>query len=258
MTDAAPRQPATVYNRGMTRAGTAVLSLTLALSLAACGGDDGGGGTIDAPVGPDAQGMVAVSGIAQTVSGTSTVPLANALIEAFDSAGGGVLAMTMSATDGTYSVTMPTSGAPLDGYLKGTSAGRIDTYLYPPRPLAADRTGATMLIINQATLNLLGTLGGTSQMATKGFVGVLVIDASDVPVAGATVTISPAGTSRVIYAVNNLPNQNATMTDVSGTVFIANTDVGQVTVDATMGATNFFAHAVNARAGVITTTAIQP
>jgi hypothetical protein len=240
-----------------------VPSLALALSLLAliaCGGDDGGGGgDVDAaPAGPDAAAMVTISGVAQTVSGTSTVPLEGASIEAYNSSGGGVIGSTTSAADGTYAITLTTDGAPLDGYLKGTSAGRIDTYLYPPRPLAADRDGATMLIINQQTLGLLGTLGGVSQDAAKGFVGVLVLDANDTPVAGATVTISPMGTARVIYAVNSLPNQNATMTDASGTVFIANTDVGDVTIDATMGSVDFFAHAVNARAGVITTTAVQP
>ncbi len=235
-----------------------VLSLVLGVSLIACGGDDGGGATIDAPSGPDAQAMVTVSGVAETVQGTSRVPLAGAMIEAFDSGGGVALASTTSASDGTYSLTLTTNGAPIDGYLKGTSATRIDTYLYPPRPLAADRDSATMLLVNQQTLGLLGTLGGVSQDPAKGFIGVLVLDAAGTGVAGATVTVTPMGTARVIYVEGSLPNQNATMTDASGTVFIANTNVGTVTVDAQQGATDFFAHPVNARAGVITTTALEP
>ena len=236
---------------------TAILSSCVAIALAACG-DDGGSTTIDAPAGPDAQASVTVSGVAQTVMGTSQVPLAGATIEAFNSAGGAAIATTTTAADGTYSVTLDTAGTPLDGYLKGTSAGRLDTYLYPPRPLAADRTGATMLIVNQSTLDLLGTLGGADQDPAKGFVGLIVQDANSGRVAGATVSISPAGTAEIIYAVNGLPNASATMTDASGTVFIANTNVGQVTVDATMGSTSFHEHALNARAGVITTTLVEP
>lgn len=246
-----------VYNRRMKSSTNAILSSCVAIALAACG-DDGGSSTIDATPGPDAQASVVVSGIAQTVSGTSTVALAGATIEAFDSAGGAALATTTSAADGTYSLTLSTGGMPLDGYLKGTSATRLDTYLYPPRPLAADRTGATMLLITQGTLDLLGTLGGTSQDPAKGFVGLIVQDGAGTRVAGATVTIAPAGTATVIYAVNNLPNSGATMTDASGTVYIANTNVGAVTVDAAKGATTYHEHAVNARAGVITTTLIEP
>lgn len=234
---------------------------SLVLAFAACGGDDGGGDSvdIDAPGSNiDAQSTVMISGIAQTVSGTSQAPLEGATIEAFRVSGGAALATTTSDADGIYSLSLETGGTPLDGYLKGTSAGRLDTYLYPPRPLSVDRTGATMLIVNQQTLDLLGTLGGVSQDAAKGFVGLIVQDGAGTSVAGATVTITPAGTARVIYAVDSLPNQNATATDASGTVYIANTNTGDVTVDAMMGSTNFHEHTLNARAGVITTTLIDP
>jgi hypothetical protein len=48
------------------------------------------------------------------------------------------------------------------------------------------------------------------------------------------------------------------MTDAGGTVYIANTNVGDVTVDAMQGQTAFHEHVVNARAGVITTTLVEP
>lgn len=234
-------------------------ALVLGLASGACGGDDGGdgdgNGDIDAP---PAASMVTISGVAETVAGTAIEPLAGATIEAFRRDGGAALAMTTSAADGTYAITLETDGTAIDGYLKGTSAGRLDTYLYPPRPLAADRDGATMLIITQQTLGLLGTFGGVTQDSAKGFIGLVVQDGNATGVAGATVTISPAGTARVIYAVNGLPNQNATMTDSSGTVFVANTNVGEIVVDATAGAMQFHEHSVEARAGVITTTLIDP
>ena len=77
---------------------------------------------------------------------------------------------------------------------------------------------------------------------------------------GVTVSINPMGTAKIIYAVNNLPNQNATMTDSSATVFIANTNVGEIVVDAQGGmggGVDWYEHTVNARAGVITTTAME-
>lgn len=236
-----------------------VLPVTFALfpSLVACGGggDDGDGVDVDAPPAPS---MLMVSGQAQTVMGTSTVGLMGATIEAYRVGDATPLATTTSGTDGDYSLTLTTDGTAINGYLKGTSATRLDTYLYPPKPLAADRMNATVLIVTQQTLNLLGTLGGTSQMASKGFIGVRIVDAAGTGVAGVTVSITPMGTARIIYAVNNLPNQNATMTDSSATVFIANTDVGEITVDAAGGGVDYYEHPVNARAGVITTTAMEP
>jgi hypothetical protein len=236
-----------------------LVTLALAPSLLACGGggegDDDGTPDIDAP---PAATMLTVSGEAQTVMGTSTVGLAGATIEAYRNGTATPLGTATSGSDGAYSITLTTDGTAIDGYLKGTSATRLDTYLYPPKPLTGDRMNATMLLVTQSTLGLLGTLGGVSQDSAKGFLGVLVLDASGTAVAGATVTISPMGTARIIYAVNSLPNQNATMTDSSGTVFIANTDVGNLMVDASGGGVDYYEHPVNARAGVITTTAMEP
>lgn len=226
--------------------------------LAACGGGDDGddGVDIDAPPAPS---TIMVSGVAETVNGTSTDPLEGATIEAFRSSGGAAINMTTSAADGTYTMTLETGGTAIDGYLKGTSAGRLDTYLYPPRPLAADQTGATMLIISQSTLNLLGTFGGADQDPTKGFIGLIVQDGVGTSLAGATVTINPMGTATILYASGGLPSSSATMTDDSGTVFIVNTNVGDITVDGVAaGAQPLHEHTVNARAGVITTTLLDP
>jgi hypothetical protein len=236
-----------------------VLPVTLSVApwLVACGGSgDDDGSNVDAP--PAAQ-MVMVTGQAQTVSGTSTVPLADATIEAFRVGNDTTpIAMTTSGADGNYSLTLTTDGTAINGYLKGTSATRLDTYLYPPKPLAMDRANATVLLVTQSTLGLLGTLGGTAQMAGKGFIGVRVFDANGTGVAGATVTINPMGSAHVIYAVNNLPNGNATMTDASATVFIVNTNLGDITVDASGGGVDYYEHVVNARADVVTTTAMEP
>jgi hypothetical protein len=238
-----------------------VLHVTFVLAplLVACGGgDDGGddGADVDAP--PAAQ-MLTVTGQAQTVMGTSTVGLEGATIEAYRVGNDSTpLATTTSGANGDYSLMLTTDGTAINGYLKGTSATRLDTYLYPPKPLSGDRMNATVLLVTESTLGLLGTLGGVTQDDTKGFIGVRILDASGAGVPGVTVTINPMGTARIIYAVNNLPNQNATMTDSSATVFIANTNVGEIMVDASGGGVDYYEHPVNARAGVITTTAMEP
>lgn len=62
----------------------------------------------------------------------------------------------------------------------------------------------------------------------------------------------------MIYALDMVPNQSATVTDASGVAYIGNANVGALTVDATMGGTAFYEHTITARAGTVTTTAIEP
>ncbi len=242
----------------------ALACLVLATACGAGGGDgddDGDGGTtggIDAASGPDAQTRVTVTGLAQSVQGTATAPLAGASIEAFPRAGGTALASATSAGDGAYALELETGGAPLDIYFRARSNGLLDTYLYPPRAVTADTADVTQLLVSQQTLSTLSTLGGVSYDASKGFVGLIVADAAGTPLAGATVSIAPLGAARVLYSAGGLPSGSATATDSSGTVFIANTNAGQVTVDAAMGGTAFQDVTMEARAGALTSTLLLP
>jgi len=219
------------------------------------GGDDGGGSVIDAPPQPV---MVTVRGVTQTIQGTTTVTLPGATVELYARAGGAALATTTSGSDGTYALPVTLTTGALDMYLKATSAGRLDSYLYPPAALAADVSGVALLIINQQTLNGIGTAGGFTQQAGKGFIALAVADAAAQPLANATVTVTPAGTARAVYTRNGLPSSTATSTDASGAAFLANTNAGDVTVDATMGGAAFREVVVNARPGAFTMTLLQP
>ena len=254
------------------RAASRVALAACLLGLIGCGSSGGGGGDDDAGpttgdgavtrdstvTGPDASTRIVISGLAQTVQNTAAVPLAGATLEAYRRSGGVAVATATSAADGTYALTVDTGGAPFEGYLKGVSSGRLDSYLYFPRPLTADTPNATVLIMSQQTVGLLGLAGGFTQQAGKGLVGLAVVNAAGTPVAGATVTIMPAGTAKVSYLAGMVPSSTATSTDSSGGVLIANTETSDVTVDATMGATNFQAVTMPARAGAFTSTLLLP
>jgi hypothetical protein len=220
-------------------------------------GDDGGAGTADAPNVPA---MVAVSGTASARSATGSMPLANVTVGAYRNGDDATaVATTMTDASGNYTLMIPTMGRPLEGYVKGTLATYMDTYLYPPRPVIADFAGASLNMLTPNTFMLLSeTLCSAGQEAGKGTVAVIVADgdAARTPIAGATVSSSPAAT-KYCYNMGGLPNRMATMTDTDGTAYMFNV-TGEVTVSASKSGTTFLSHKVTARAGALTTTLIQP
>jgi hypothetical protein len=252
----------------------------LLLGLAACGGSNASGDAAtgdgphafadafvpqDAPPGPfgclgkpvpkTAPDPVKLTGKAQTVSGTSIVPADHVAIAALRPNG---TTITTATTDvnGAYSLTLPTGGVALDMYVKATLSGDRDTTLYPATALYGNSDGGVILIITPGTFDLITQLAGVNQSASKGAIGIAVVDCDGTPLANATVSTTPAGTVR--YAEGNLPSASATATDATGVAFIFNVPAGNVTVAASVGGMALRSHAVNAPAGVTTTTAIRP
>lgn len=226
--------------------------LGIVVAAAACGDD---GGAADAS---NIAAMITISGTATARSGTTTSMPAGVVVSAYRNGDDTtVVAMTTTDAMGKYSLVVPTNGQPLDGYLKGTLATYMDTYLYPPAPVTADFAGASMNMITPGTLNLLASLlCGATQQDTTGVVAAVVIDAAQMPVAGATTASTPAPT-KTCYNMGGTPNKNATMTDTDGVAYMFNV-TGQASVSATKSGSTFMSHPVNARVGTFTTTLIQP
>jgi hypothetical protein len=224
--------------------------------VAACGGDDGGGpgGTPDAaPVAT----TVTVKGVTSTVGLNGSTPVEGVMVAAFKEGETTPVAMTTSNAMGEYSLVITTNGTALDGYVLGRQMGKKDNYLYPPRPLSADIPSAPVLMITQGTFDTLGSLAQVNQDPAKAFVGVQVFDATNLPVAGVTISSSPAGTYKY-NGMNGLPSSSATVTGADGIGYVFNVTAGSVTINASGGGLTFFSHPVNARANQLTTTLIQP
>ena len=232
--------------------------LSVALFLVGCGSDDGMS-SIDAPNVPP---TITISGHATKREGfpPTEVAAVGVAVAAYKNGSDATpVAMTMTDAAGNYTLPITTNGQPLDGYLKGTLAGEIDTYLYPPEPLIADFAMASINLLTQSQIDLLsGTLCGSGQVATNGMVAVLVTSATMTAVAGATVTSMPASEKYCYTGANALPDRNATATAADGLAFMLNVAAGQVTVSAMATGMTFDSHPVNARAGVFTTTVITP
>lgn len=236
------------------------LALALALALAACGGSSSSGGA-DAPGGtadaPPAPAMVTFSGtVTEKPSGKL---LANVMLGAYMEGGTTPVATAMSDANGAFTMTIPTGGTALQGYVKATLSTYIDSYLYPPTAVGADMTGVTVFMVTSGTVDLLSgnAFCKDPQDTAKGLVAVEVLDATMAKVAGAKVSSSPAAMS-YCYNSGQFPSSTAAMTDVDGIGYMLNLAPGNVTVSATKSGSTFKSHAVNARAGALTLTIIQP
>jgi hypothetical protein len=233
----------------------AVLALTIA--LLACGGDSSGPpagfGCLGAPLPTTAPALVTVNGQIRA-NALSPNALSGAIVTALRVGAADTLAVDTSDTPGMYSVSITTGGTPVNGYLKVTHSGQLDTYAYPAVPLAGNLT-TNVLMPTSSELAFLGTAVGVTQKVDSGFVGVIVKDCLGATVAGATVATTPAGPVR--YNSGSTPSANATATSTDGVAYVFNV-TGDVTVRASFGGMQLRAHVVTARAGTVTLTEIQP
>jgi hypothetical protein len=226
-----------------------------------CGGDGGGGGAdagfMDAP--PNVPAMITISGEATKREGAgSATPAEGVMVAAYKNSDPNTpIATATTDAAGLYTLTVTTNGQALDGYLKSTLAGFLDTYLYPPRPLVENFDGASLNIINQSSLDLLNTLCQNSQDPANAVIAVLVVDATDTAVEGAAVASTPASGDYCYNADSGFPGGD-TVTNTDGIAYMLNVPAGNVMVTATKSGTTFRSHTVTARVDALTTTVIQP
>ena len=236
------------------------LALALALALAACGGSSSSGGSDGNPGGnadaPPAPAMVTFSGtVTEKPSGKL---LANVSLGAYMEGGSTPVATATTDAQGNFTMTIPTGGTALQGYVKATLSTYIDSYLYPPTPVGADMTGVTVFMVTSGTVDLLSSnFCKNTQDTAKGLIAVEVLDASMAKVQGAMVASQPMA-AKYCYNSGSFPSSTASTTDVDGIGYMLNVAPGTVTVSATKSGSTFKSHAVNARAGALTLTIIQP
>ncbi len=234
------------------------LLLGLSIILAACGSDSSGPaegfGCVNDTLPTTAQALVTVNG-AIRANFLSQVPVSNAIVTAFRVGAPDTIAIDTSNTPGDYLLSITTGGTPVNGYLRVTHSGQLDTYAYPSRPLAASLT-TNVLMPTQSELDFLGVAVGVTQSASNGVIAVVVKDCFGATVAGATVSTNPAGTVR--YNSGTAPSATAMSTSSDGVAYVFNVPAGDVTVRANGGGETLRQHVVTARAGTVTLTEIQP
>jgi hypothetical protein len=248
--------PVLVQHRGMRK------SALVYLFVAACGGGGGGGG-VDAkqPDAPPGGKTFHISGTASQQSASGGMPAPGVTVAAFANAAPGT-AVTMTTTDasGNYMLTVNSPTTTLDGFLKATKTGNVDTYLEPPAPLTMD---FMMASINELDTNLFAGLNGTGlgnsscgNSATQALIVIEVFDTAMMPVAGVAVTSSPAA-SKVGYTGGlGLPDFTLTSTQADGRAFVCGLPDGAVSLMGTKTGATFKTTMAKAHVGAFTTTLV--
>lgn len=233
------------------------LALTTA-GLAACSGNssgpDAGFECLGQALPTTAPALVNVTGRI-TANVFSPTALRGAYVFAFRTGDTTTLAADTSDTSGAYSLAITSGGTPVNGYVRVTDSTHLSTYAYPAVPLASDAVDNVLMVTSSEFL-LLASSAGVNPVPGDGFVGVVVKNCAGTPIAGATVTSSPAGTVR--YNAGGVPSLSATSTASDGVAYIANVTAGNVTVQSNASGHTLRQHVVNARADAITLTEIQP
>ena len=207
---------------------------------------------MDAP--PVVPTQLAISGAATEQGQSGSTPLAGVTIALYKT-GSDASALATATTDaqGKYTLMMMTDGKPIDGYVKASKSGYVDTFAYPAAPVTHDMTMFDANMLTTGTFNLLVSFGGGS--AGKGVVTMVVQDASAKPVQGATVASVPASGAYKYSDASGYPT-STTATNTDGLAFMFDAPPGNVTVKATKQGSTFKAHAIMVRADKFTTTII--
>ncbi|MEO8797309.1 MAG: hypothetical protein ABI551_05435, partial [Polyangiaceae bacterium] len=209
------------------------------------------------PLPTTAPAMLTVTGGVVDQGAGGQTPISGATVEGYATqTSTTAIASTTSDASGDFSLTLSTGGVPLDGYLKLSKAGELDTYLYPNQPLVADQAKLAGIMVTSTTFSGLAFLAGVTQNAAKGFTAVAVLDCSGASVAGAIVTTSAGGTTK--YNGTSGPSSTAAATGADGLAYVFNMTPGDATVMVTVGGKAYRTHHVFTRTGAFTTTLATP
>ena len=229
-----------------------------AAALAACSSDSSGPAAgfecLGQALPTTAPATISVSGRI-TQNFLSPTALRGAYIFAFRTGATDTLAADTSDTPGNYDVSFATGGTPVNGYIRVTDSTHITTYAYPAVPLATSDT-QNVFMATPSEFSFLASAAGIAPVAGDGFIGLVVTNCAGAPLAGATVTSTPAGA--VLYNAAGVPSSSAKSTAADGVAYIANLPAGNVTLQATASGHALRQHVVNAHADAITLTQMQP
>ena len=206
---------------------------------------------------PNVPPMVTVSGTTTSQGLNNTVPVSGATVGVYrESADTTPLATATSDANGNWTMSVPTGGQPIDGFIKSTATNYMDTYAYPTGAIVADTTGVNLNEITAGNFGLLATFAGATQDSSKGVIALEVDDMMGNPVAGATVvSVAASNPYRYDDPSNGLPSSSATATSSDGQAYMFNVP-GSVAIGAMKTGVTFKSHHVNARPNAFTMTNI--
>jgi hypothetical protein len=188
---------------------TAVAGFVLAMSVAACGGDDDPADPMSTPppVQMLAPGMAMLKGQVSEVEGG---PLAGAKVTMLNTAVGKDVS-TMTGADGNWTLTVPGDTAvTLRVEAMGHAPTRAATVMLGKNKVSE---GMDLYMLPVARVDELNAMGGP-RVADYGVIGVDVRESSACDTEGGQITLSPVPTAKVIYNQANSATPDTTLTTV--------------------------------------------
>jgi hypothetical protein len=270
--------------------------LALAIAVAACGpssishNNGDGGGSPDSPPGtpdsappdapiPPADAPVIIIGghnfscmgiappttapdplsISGTITeGQSMTAASGAMVQAHKADGTTVGSSTTTSGSGSFTLSVPTGGSALDGYVEVQASGELNAYVYPAAPMHMSFSNFSDTLLASSDLGLAATVAGApAPDSSKAFIGVVITDCDNMPIKGATVTFSPMPAA-VGYTSGGLPSTSASATDNDGLALGFNAPAGMITVGASYMGVSLHAHIVKGYANGLTETIVHP
>lgn len=231
------------------------------LALAACGGGGGNsdGMTADAPIAPM---MVTISGTATSRGIGGSTPESGVTVAAYANADENTpLAMATTDASGNFTLAITTTGTAIAGHLKATKTGFTTSYLYPPTAISGDLMMVPMNMLTTGNFMNLHSIAQVSRTPGTGVIGMLVVSGAEVtstPVAGATISTSPASTPYRYNGNNGLPSSSATATQADGLAYAFNAPAGAISASASKSGSTFKPTMLKVHADALIQTIITP
>ncbi len=139
-----------------------------------------------------------------------------------------VLGTTTTDSNGNYSLSIPSGGVPIDGYLNLSAPGTPEFRAYWSKPLTGP-TSSSPFVITSSALNMVYSLLQQSPQPGTGTLVVSIADCAGVAVIGATLSVQPNSGSVIDAGASGLP----------GSDWVLNQPSGGATISAQSGGTTF-------------------
>jgi len=167
----------------------------------------------------------------QVISGLTGQPEADVEFEISTVAAGAVVTTASSDGAGNFTVRIPTGGVPVQTRIKVSKPGLLTGYDEGNQPYDRDEIGIVEFTGTQADLDMAYAAAGLTEDPSRGSVVLVIVDCATTPIAGASVTSSPA--SRAVYAdTSQRPYGTLAATTSSGVVYLLDAPTGPLMITA--------------------------
>ncbi|MEJ7603899.1 MAG: carboxypeptidase-like regulatory domain-containing protein [Kofleriaceae bacterium] len=203
----------------------------------------------------NAPATVKLSGVASDINLTTRMPepVKDADVGAYRNN----MKLTGATTDaqGAFTLTVDNpSTLPIEGHIRAAKDGHRSLRLYPATPITADLANAPLLLLSDDNFEFVRRyIAMKAQDAGNGTVGLLVLDCTNQPVEGATISVKQGD----VELATPLRTWEATALQ-AGTYLIFDVPPGETTVTATYNGMAFLGHDIGVVMATTSTTAVRP